>query len=271
MLRQRVLSGVVLIIPVLAIIVAGGGWFVGVVLLAFSLAAIEYTHLLACRGHRVFGGLLLLWVFLFFMDRMFPVIGLQTWGMATLLLLTLAWTIARYRQGTPNALTGFAFTLAGAVLLGWTGAHFIGLRALPDGLFWTLTVIGAVWLADTAAYGVGSALGVTPLIPDISPKKTWEGYLGGVVVGAAGGAGLTLLWRLLGAGPTVTPLHGLVIGLLSAIISPLGDFMVSLIKRYAGAKDSSHLIPGHGGLLDRLDSLMIAAILGYYYLTLFVL
>ncbi len=271
MLRERILSGIVLGIPVVGMLVAGGWWMALLVLIVGSLALLEYVNLVARRGHRAFGGLLLLSMGLFVADRVFPERQLLAPGVAALILLALAWSIVRFRQGTANAVTGFATTLAGSLYIGWTAAHFVSLRALEDGLFWTLTVVLAVWVADTGAYAVGRAVGHTPLIRDISPGKTWEGYLGGIIIGTGVSAALPLAWQALGASPVVSPLHGLIIGALISVITPLGDLGVSMIKRYAGTKHSSNLIPGHGGFLDRIDTLLVACLLGYYYLTLVVL
>jgi len=215
--------------------------------------------------------LMSLWVTLFVLDRAFPWLDLLAPGLTLLLVITLAWAVIRFRQGTANAVTGFAFTLAGGIYLGWTGAHFVSLRSLDEGVFWTLTVCFAVWASDTTAYFVGKAIGRNRLIPDVSPGKTWEGYIGGIVGASLITAALALLWQQMGASSTVSPQHGFFIGLLVAVVSPLGDIGISMFKRYAGVKDSGRLIPGHGGFLDRIDALVIAGLLGYYYLIYFVM
>jgi phosphatidate cytidylyltransferase len=271
MLRERVLSGLALGIPVLVMLLAGGPWMAVLVFAVGSIAMIEFTHLVARRGHRAFGGLLILWMALFTADRVFPGLKMLSPGIAVMLLVTLAWSLIRFRQGTANAVTGFAMTLAAAFYIGWPAAHMISLRALDNGLFWTLTVIFTVWSADTGAYLLGQAIGHTPFVRDISPGKTWEGYVAGIVTGTGMATLMQLLWQALGATAAVTPLRGMIIGLLVSSISPLGDLGISMLKRYARAKNSSNLIPGHGGFLDRIDSLIVAGLIGYYYLVLFVL
>lgn len=271
MLRDRVLSAVVLSVPVFIAIGSGGYLFVFFILVILGIAALELVQLVAWKGHRAFGGLMTLWISLFVIDRAFSWLGLLNLGVTLLLILTLAWAVMRFRQGTANAVTGFAFTIAGGLYLGWAGAHFVSLRALDEGLFWTLTVCFAVWTSDTAAYFVGKAFGRNRLIPDVSPGKTWEGYWGGIIGATLITAALPLLWQQLGASSAVSPLHGFFIGLLVSSVSPLGDIGISMFKRYAGVKDSGRLIPGHGGLLDRIDALIIAGLLGYYYLTFFVI
>lgn len=270
-MRERVLSGLILGPLVLALLVLGRGWMALFIALVAGIALIEYAHLAARRGYRAFSGLMLLWMGLFAADRVLPDAGLLAPGAAALLLITLAWTLIRYRQGTVDAPIGFAITLAGSLYIGWTAAHFISLRALQDGVFWTLTTVLVVWTADTAAYSIGRRIGHTALMKDVSPNKTWEGYISGVVVGTAVAGLLPSLWRVLGASPAVNAPRALIIGLLISAISPLGDLGVSMIKRWAQAKDSSNLIPGHGGLLDRTDSILVAGILSYYTLTLFLL
>jgi phosphatidate cytidylyltransferase len=268
-LRERVLSGVVLGIPVILMVVAGEWWMALLVFVVGCIALLEFSRLMARRGHRAFEGLMLGWMGLFVADRVFETAGLLAPGMAALLILTLAWSVLTYRRNPEKAVTGFAMTLAAGLYIGWVAAHFVTLRALQDGLFWTLSVVFAVWGTDTGAYIVGRIVGRRPMAPLISPRKTWEGYLGGVVIGTGIAAALPLGWQALGAGSAVTPLHGLVIGLMISVISPVGDVGMSMFKRYVNAKDSSRLIPGHGGVLDRIDSLLVAVLLGYYYIVLF--
>ena len=251
---------------------AQGGWlFFALVSVTLSIAAVEWVQLAARGEYRASRGLALLWVWLFLADRRLPEADILLPGLALLLIVGLGWTINRFRQGEANSMAGFAFTLAGGVYLGGLGAHAIALRALPDGGWWIGLTVPAVWLADSTAYLVGKRWGRTRLMPEVSPKKTWEGYIAGIVGSALGTAGLALLWRSLGASPAVTPVHGAIIGLLAGAIGPLGDLGISTLKRQVGAKDSGGLIPGHGGLLDRMVSVIIALPLGYYYVVTFAL
>lgn len=270
MLRDRIRSAFIFGIPVLAMLLAGGPWMALLVLVVGSMALLEFVHLVARKGHRAFGGLLVAVMALFVADRVWPDAGLLGPGIAVFLIAAMGWALVRFRQGTANVVTGFSMTLAGALYIGWTAAHFVGLRALPDGLFWTLSTVLAVWIADTAAYEFGRRIGRSPLVKDVSPNKTWEGYLAGIAVSTIISGLLPLLWQQLGASAAVRPEYGLALGALLSTITPLGDLGISMIKRYAGAKDSSNLIPGHGGFLDRIDSLIVASLLGYYFLTLVV-
>jgi phosphatidate cytidylyltransferase len=272
-LRERVFSAVVFGIPLIAIAVLGGTVFNLVVLVILCIGTIEFMQLVARRGHRPFAGLMLLWTGYYVLERLLPPTEYMSAGVALLLLATLIVALVRYRFTATSAdvVTGFALTLAGSFYVGWSGAHLVGLRALDDGLYWLITIVGVVWITDSAAYFIGKAVGRTPFSPEISPSKTWEGYAGGVLFGTGGGVGLAALWGALGAGPASHLIHGLALGLIASTIGPLGDLGISMIKRYAGAKNASNLIPGHGGILDRLDSLIVTALLGYYYVTLFAL
>jgi len=129
-------------------------------------------------------------------------------------------------------------------------------------MWWTLLVLPSFWLADSGAYLIGRRFGKHRLAPRVSPGKTWEGYFGGILFGAVGAVLLALLWQLKVA--EITPLKGLIIGLALAVLTPLGDLGESLFKRQFGVKDSGNVLPGHGGIMDRIDSWLWAAVIGYY-------
>jgi phosphatidate cytidylyltransferase len=130
-------------------------------------------------------------------------------------------------------------------------AALVGLR-LRFGVGWVILAFVTTWANDTFAYFAGHSLGRHPLYARISPKKTWEGFAGGVVGSVVGT--LVVRWLLLGA--ELSPGGAVAVGLGAAVLGPLGDLAESMIKRAAGVKDSSRIIPGHGGLLDRIDALL---------------
>jgi phosphatidate cytidylyltransferase len=148
-----------------------------------------------------------------------------------------------------------AWMLAGLVYAGILLLGPVALRRDPEfGFAAILFLFAVVWITDIAAYFTGRALGGPKLWPAVSPKKTWSGAIGGVV--GAVTAGLLVLW-LMGLG--VAPMLVIVAAGLS-VVSQAGDLIESSIKRYFGAKDASHLIPGHGGLMDRLDGFLTAVL-----------
>jgi phosphatidate cytidylyltransferase len=234
-----------------------------------TLAEIEFCQLMAQVGFRpaLAVGLGLLWLSL--LDGQFPEWGLAQPGITFVMLAALAWQVF-HRQGSPVA--NWALTITGGLYLGICGSNLMRLRNLPpDGLWWALAMTPSVMFADTCAYFVGRVWGRRKLAPVLSPHKTWEGYVAGVL----GGALLTALlahgvqtW--VGAGTSVNWLHGLILGFLIAILAPLGDLGISMIKRRAGAKDSGTILPGHGGALDRVDSVLWAIVIAYYYVLWFV-
>jgi phosphatidate cytidylyltransferase len=136
-------------------------------------------------------------------------------------------------------------------------------RALDGGEFLVFFVVLVTWAGDTGAYYVGMSLGRHQLAPVISPNKTVEGLMGGLLLALAM-AVVASLWFL----PSLTLADCLATGLLLAGAGLLGDLVESALKRSAGVKDSGMLIPGHGGMLDRLDSLLFTAPIFYYYVTL---
>ncbi len=270
MLRTRLLTAIVLVPIVVYCIYLGDLPFLALVTLLLTLAEIEFCHLVARDGFRpatVFG-VAMVWVFL--IDAQFSALGLLRPGLALILLGSLTWQLL-HRRGSPVA--DWALTVAGGLYLGFCGSCLLGLRGLwPDGLWWTMTVVSAILLADSGAYFVGMAWGRRKLAPSLSPGKTWEGYLAGIVFGGLMTALLAALWRIgAGEGTAISGLHGLILGTLIAVFAPLGDLAVSMVKRQVGVGDSGTVIPGHGGALDRMDSLLWAAVLGYYYVQAFVL
>lgn len=265
MLRQRALVAI-LLLPILVWVIDLGGWlYVAVVAMALGLAAAEYGLLFRRSGLRPALPLLVLGASGLIVARAMLSFEAQRLMLAAFGLAGMTWHLLDYERGAERSGTDFAVTLSGILYLGWIGGYLIALRFLPDGQWWVLVALPAVWIGDSAAYLIGSRIGSRRLAPRLSPRKTWEGYLAGVVFGGASGAGLTALWNLAADQPlNLTPEVGLVVGTAVALISPLGDLGVSMIKREMQVKDSSPLLSGHGGMLDRFDSWLWAAAIGYY-------
>ena len=266
MLKTRFLVAVIAL-PILGIVTVIGGWlFALVVLAALLVGGWEYVHLMRKTNVRVpqslTYGLIVLAVGTIWFER--PT--LRAPGVALLLMAGAFYLIAAFERGETQPVTGLSLAMFGGFYIGWLGSTLLAVRLLDDGTALTVFIYGAVMVSDTAAYFVGRAWGKHTLSPHVSPKKTWEGYVGGI----AGGVifGLLAAWLIHVDGLTIG--HGAVIGLLSGGLGTVGDLGESVIKRQVSAKDSSHLIPGHGGLLDRLDSVLVSFAIGYYYLIWFV-
>ena len=270
MLSTRVKSALIFVPLVLALIYVGELGFNLFVLTILILAALEYAKLFVGIGHIPSVGVLIVGILLFILQRWF--IEGQYLGalLSIVLFLSVMAALFQYERGEDKAIFNFCITLAGILYLGWVGSFLISLRSLPNGLGWTLTALPATWLADSGAYFIGRWLGKRKLCPRTSPGKTWAGFIGALVWGTLSGLLLVLLWRTVGFLPAETPLwQGAVMGLALAVLTPIGDLFVSLIKRTAGVKDTGNLIPGHGGMLDRIDTWIWAALIGYYMVILF--
>lgn len=265
MLKQRVLVSAVLLPAGLVFIIVGGWFYNAFILLILALGAWEYVRLFRAGGLRpasilVVGGVLAL-----ALARGIDGFQSAPWLLSLLILLSMADHLVAYERGRDQAGTDFAVTLGGMLYLGWIGAYFISLRSLPGGLWWLLLVLPSVWLADSGAYFIGSRFGRHKLSPRLSPKKSWEGYLGGILTGVLGGVLFAWLWQTFsGPGTGISVPRGALVGLVMGIFPTLGDLGESMIKRQVGVKDSSNLLPGHGGAFDRIDSWLWAVVIGYY-------
>ncbi len=263
MFWKRVISAIILI-PVIIFLVWWGGYpYSAAIVLVAGLMLIEFWGLsqsIGGRSGRIFTvacGILLCLSAVDLIGFRIPV----ELALALTLLLPFSYQILRDRVNV--AFLSVASTLLGAVYIGWAfGYHLILLRDISGagrGLIFFLLV--TVWLGDTAAYLFGKRFGVHKLRPAISPAKTIEGAVAGVVFGALGGLGVwsVFLQEVLGFP------HALILGILLGVVGQLSDLSESVIKRSADVKDSGNLIPGHGGLLDRCDSLIFSAPTLYYY------
>lgn len=265
MLVKRLLVAAILLPVGLWIIKLGGVIFAAFIALILALAAWEYVQLFRRGGFQPSMPLVVGGTLLFVAGRYYDGFTSAGWILSLFVLGAMTWHLVMFERGRDQAATDFALTVAGALYLGWLGAYFISLRDLPEGLWWTLVVLPGVWLADSAAYFVGTRFGRHRLSPRLSPKKSWEGYLGGVVFSPLATAGLCLLWQIsAGPGTAISPLRGAIIALVLSILTTLGDLGESMLKRQLGVKDSSHMLPGHGGVLDRIDSWLWGVVIGYY-------
>lgn len=251
----------ILFVPILMAGIAAGGWpyTVGVALL-LAIASHEFGSLFRSGGRRPALPVMVLGTVAIALALHFGGWELAGAALAAAALASMAWHAVDYERGETDAGSDFVVSFAGLAYVGWMGAFLIALRNLPDGKWWVLLSLPTVWLADGAAYAFGNWIGRRPLVPRLSPKKTWEGYLGGIMVACLGGMGFAALWRI-GAGSEslITPSVGLVNGLLLAALTPLGDLGISMLKREHKVKDTGTILPGHGGFLDRMDTWLWAA------------
>ncbi len=260
-LAWRVATAAVALPAVLAALLLGPPWLaLAIVGAALGVGLAEFFALLRARGIRPMRLVGVLLALAFFLDVVAPGwLPVPVAPLGALLLLTV--TLAR---GTDfESVSAAAATLLGAVYLGALGGTIAALRIIAPveaGGFRVVLLLGILVLADSFAFFVGHAFGRRRLAPSVSPGKSVEGALGGLVGGVVG----ALAVRELGL-PDMPALHAVGLGAAVAAMGIVGDLDESLLKRWAGVKDSGKLFPGHGGMLDRLDSLLFGAPVLYYY------
>lgn len=264
-LGQR-LATALFLIPVIIGIVWFGGWVAfGCTLVVSVVGLLELRYMLAQRGLQP---IMLLSTALgidFLVAAMLPgvratLLGL---GISAMVVIGFTWLMAVRKATLKGALTDWALSIALPFYLCWPLSYFLLLRGggvgyQVPGFWWTLVTLVGVWAFDSAAYFTGRFFGKHHLAPSVSPKKTWEGAIGGLVCALIAVAVLT---RPLGT----AWYHVIAIGVLLSVAATLGDLAESLLKRDLGAKDSGTIMPGHGGLLDRVDSLLFTVMVVYYY------
>lgn len=191
---------------------------------------------------------------------------------AAVILLAMVVHLFAYERGRDQSALDFGVTVGGVVYIGWIGSYLLDLRNLPEGGWWFMLVMFCVWAGDSGAYSIGRAYGKHKMAPRLSPKKSWEGYGASVFTGFITGGFYVYVFTTYGyLTSDITIWQGAVMGFLLGALPPLGDLGESMIKRQSGIKDSSDIIPGHGGFFDRIDSWLWGAVIGYYYLVWFIL
>ena len=259
-LARRVLSTVVLLPVFVWIVVGAPAWLFTVLIVGVGmLANWEFSRMFSRAGVPVLreaglvgGGL----VTLAFVrpDR----------AGAALAVVILGLLVASLdgRGAGPARWQRVAITLLGVCYVNWLLGHTIALRALPDGVHWVLLLVWVTWVGETAAYTVGSLIGRHKLAPGISPGKTVEGAVAQLV--------FSLLAALTAGGwlfPGLRLRDAVVVGVLLGVLGQVGDLVESALKRSVGTKDTGQVIPGHGGILDRVDGLLFNAPALVYYVT----
>lgn len=198
----------------------------------------------------------------FYFEESHPALNLPLLLLTLVTICALLFSLFTVKE-IKTVLIDSAVIMFGVVYVSLLLSHLLLLRWLPDGELLTLFVFGVTWLADAGAYYIGWLIGRHSLAPKISPKKTVEGAIGGLGFSILGGVGAKF-WFL----PGLSLADSVLLGVLLGIVGQLGDLVESLWKRSAGVKDSSTVLMAHGGILDKVDSLMFTAPVFYYYLVL---
>lgn len=266
---RRTVTALLLLALIVPAVVFGGLLYFLYVGFFIIMAAWEYVQMFQAAGYKpnailtVGGTLALLLVRAFRPDWMAE-------AYTVLILVAMTYHLYIFERGRHEAALDFVISLGCLTYLGWVAGYILDLRALPLGGWWVMLVFPVVWLADSGAYMIGARYGKHKMLKRLSPKKSWEGFFAGVLMGTLYGGFFAFAYSKFG------PLHisiaqGVLLGLVLSSVTTLGDLGESLVKRFTGAKDSGTFLPGHGGAFDRIDSLIWAAVIGVIWIRLFLL
>lgn len=262
-MKERVLAAIGALIIVLPLLIWGGLWGMFILgAVACYIATGELRNMLLPDSKHLLlplqGVYLVCFSCFSFLNDSHTVAIL---GLASISL----WIIALFREDDNEKGMQFAIrSTFGIIYIPLLLSTFVLLRSLEDGLAWIFLVFLITWSADTGAYFAGRFLGKNKLFPRVSPKKTIEGVIGGIVLSI-----VVSIWFMGKWLEDVSIIHAVILGIGLAIFSVIGDLVESMIKRATGVKDSGNLMPGHGGIVDRLDSLLFTFPLTYCYVTWF--
>ena len=261
MLRKRVISGL-LFLPIFYLVAwkLPPHYFTALVLVAVVVGQYEFYRMARVRGYRPLSLVGIALGMLVLLDFYHPLHPEMFFPVAASMLVIM---IARLfsARSVDGAIEDVASTFLGVFYVAMLFAFQVVIRTGPDGKQWLVFLYFIIWASDIGAYSIGIPFGRHRLYEKVSPKKSLEGLLGALAASAA----MALLCRVwfmppMGKGESV------VLALALAMMGTIGDLVESLFKRSAGVKDSGGIIPGHGGILDRMDSMLFAAPVLYYYL-----
>jgi len=258
-LGTRVIVGAVLALLALVVTIHGGLPFLVVAVGVAVVGINEFYRMMRPYRPLVLAGfvgvVLMAWVAWMYSPQ-------ALMGILALSLL-LSFGLAVIPGPRPGVSVRIAITMLGLVYVGLGVGHLELVRRLADGQGYALMVVFGAWAGDTVAYFTGRYFGATPMAPRLSPKKTWEGFVGGFIGSVLMVVFIGLYYRSIGE------LHSLLLGVTIGLLAPLGDLFESLLKRDVEIKDAGRFFPGHGGLLDRFDGLLFAAVASYYLIIAF--
>lgn len=269
MLKTRILSTLVAV-PILAWLIWYGSWpFLILIIAGILLGLFELYNMPRVKGLRILRiTAMICGVVLALCAWQGNIYYLNTLLTASILLLL---AMQLFGKRPLETITNLSYTILGLVYVGWLLSHQLLLRKVLFGREYILLLFWITWFSDTGAYALGTTLGRHKLIPRVSPNKSIEGAIGGLIFSVASGLVAYFLleespflekWL---SSPGLSLVHYLILGLILGIVSQFGDLCESLLKRGAEIKDAGGIIPGHGGLLDVMDSLLFTSPVMYYY------
>lgn len=257
MLRQRIITAIIGLPVLIAAIWFGTPWFTILVATMATLGSIEFYRMGRQANIQPITYFGVAWVLLLVLSPHCPYAIATPSIITSAVIISLIWTL--FRSAKEQTFSNWAWTIAGIFYVGWMLSHWVELRILEKGREWVFLAVFTTIASDTSAFFVGRAWGKHPLAPTISPGKTWEGATGGLI----GAITASLILRAIFPLP-INYWQTALLGGAVSIFAQLGDLVESLLKRNTGTKDSGKLLPGHGGILDRIDSMIFSGVVVYY-------
>ena len=271
MIVKRIVTGLAIAVIIVVLIWLGGIPFVAAASIIAVLASIEFYRIVKSQGIQPLSWLGIVFSVLLIVNAYIQQYNLSFLPyprdftlpllLALMTLIPLIWLL--FRPNKDNAFINWGWTIAGILYTGWLLSYYIQIRQMENGLGWIFLVVSCTALCDVGAYAVGSNLGKHTMASSVSPGKTWEGAAGGLATSIIVAVILAIAFKL--------PLYYwqmVAAGLIISIFAQLGDLVESLLKRNMHAKDAGNLLPGHGGILDRIDSHLLVAPVAYYLIVL---
>ena len=267
MLKQRVITAAVGIPLIIFVIRFGDPWFSLLIAVATLVGTFEFYHMANLdKGEPLiyFG---LLWALALVLSPHYENISVSNVDILPLAItlptvISLVWLL--FRSPQKEAFHNWTWMVAGVLYVGWMLSYWISLRLLENGRSWVYLPMFATFANDTGAFFVGRKWGKHKLAFTISPGKTWEGALGGLLSAIVASIAISRIPILFSPSP-FSYWQAILLGFLVSLFAQLGDLIESLLKRNMRVKESGKLLPGHGGILDRFDSLIFVGAMVYYY------
>jgi phosphatidate cytidylyltransferase len=257
MLRHRILTAVVGLPLLIAIIWFGEPWFTILMAAMAACAGWEFYRMAGRVDVHPLTYFGITWIALLVASPNFHYPSSLTILVTLAIIISLVWLI--FHHPREQAFFNWAWTMAGILYIGWMISYWIGLRSLDTGRELVFLAMFTTFANDTGAFFVGRKWGKHHLAPTISSGKTWEGAVGGLLSSVAAAFIISTIFKVQFSYWEIA-----IAGIVISVFAQLGDLVASLLKRNTGVKDAGKLVPGHGGILDRMDSLIFTGVIVYY-------
>jgi phosphatidate cytidylyltransferase len=262
MLKQRVITAAIVIPLIILAIWFGAPWLSLLIAAATLASTFEFYHMADLNKREPLAYFGLLWALALVLSPHYRNTHMLPIAMTAAMVISLVWLLCRSPR--ERAFHNWAWIVAGVLYVGWMLSYWLNLRFLDSKGSWVYLAMFTTFANDTGAFFVGGKWGKHHLVSAISPGKTWEGAIGGLLSALAAAIAISKIPILFSPSP-FTYWQIILLGFLISLFAQLGDLVESLLKRSTGVKESGKLLPGHGGVLDRFDSLIFVGAMVYYY------